>query len=82
MSSDAMQELARRSKAVYDARLRQRLEAEARGKFVAIEPDSGDYYLGNTLSEAIGASRKSHPDKLAYAMRIGESAAVKIGTKL
>jgi hypothetical protein len=46
---------------------------------VAIEPESGDYFLGNTLSDAIGAARRSHPDKLAHGMRVGHRAAVHFG---
>ena len=44
-----------------------------------IEPISGDYFLGQTLSEAIGASRSRHPDRLAHAMRVGHRAAVHFG---
>lgn len=46
---------------------------------VAIEPDSGDFFLGKTLSEAIQASRAAHPNCLAFAMRVGHSTAVNIG---
>ncbi len=82
MTTDILADLARRATAVYNQRLRSRLESEALGKFVAIEPDSGDFFLGATLSEALGASRKAHPDKLAYGMRVGQTAAVKIGVKM
>jgi hypothetical protein len=47
--------------------------------FVAIEPDSGEYFFGKTLSEAIQASRAAHPNRLAFAMRVGHSTAVNIG---
>jgi len=46
---------------------------------VAIEPKSGDHYVGRTLSEAIGAARKAHPDRLAYALRVGQEPAIQIG---
>jgi hypothetical protein len=82
MSTDVLADLARRATAVYNQQLRSRLETEAKGQFVAIEPDSGDFFLGATLSEAIGASRKAYPNKLAYGMRVGQSAAVKIGVKM
>jgi len=35
--------------------------------------------FGKTLSEAIQASRAAHPDRLAFAMRVGHDAAVHIG---
>jgi hypothetical protein len=46
---------------------------------VAIEPDSGEYFFGKTLSEAIQASRAAHPNRLAFAMRVGHSTAIDIG---
>ena len=48
--------------------------------FVAIEPISGEYFVGATLSEAIGAARKAYPYRLAYALRIGHRTAVHLGT--
>jgi hypothetical protein len=72
-------EFVRRAEEVYATRLRVVLEPEHVDEFVAIEPDSGDYFLGKTLSEAIGAARRSHPDRLAHAMRVGHKAAPHIG---
>jgi len=79
MVSQATTDVARRAKQLYDAKLRTKLEADHLNRFVAIEPDSGDYFLGQTLSEAIGASRAAHPDRLAFAMRVGHTAAVHLG---
>jgi hypothetical protein len=50
--------------------------------FVAIEPVSGDYFLGCTLSEAIGASRSKYPDRLAHALRVGHKAAIHFGLQI
>lgn len=67
------------SKSIYKERLRETLECSHRDQFVAIEPISGDYFLGQTWSEAIGASRAKHPDRLAHALRVGHPAAVHFG---
>jgi hypothetical protein len=40
-----------------EEKLRCHLEAAHLREFVAIEPDSGEYFLGKTLIEAIQASR-------------------------
>jgi hypothetical protein len=72
-------ELARNAERIYAERLKETLEAMHRGQFVAIEPQSGDHYLGRTLSEAIGVARQAHPDRLVYALRVGEETAVHIG---
>ena len=79
MVSNATEEVARRAEQLYVEKLRNRLEATNMNDFVAIESDSGDYFLGSTLSKAIQASRAKHPDRLAFAMRVGHDAAVHIG---
>jgi hypothetical protein len=72
----------RQAEKVYESRLRKILEPEHTDEFVAIEPVSGDYFLGRTLSEAIGAARRSHPDRLAHAMRVGHGAALHFGMQI
>ena len=71
--------VAARARIIYQDRLRTRLEPSHSDEFVAIEPVSGDYFLGQTLSEAIGASRAKYPDRLAHALRVGHRAAVHFG---
>jgi hypothetical protein len=73
---------ARRAEAIYAQRLKDTLEVTHPDAFVAIEPDSGDDFLGRTLSEAIGLARKAHPDRLAHAIRVGHRATVHFGTSL
>ena len=68
-----------RATELYETQLRHQLEQTNLHDFVTIEPDSGDYFFGKTLSEAIQASRRAYPDRLAFGMRIGYSAAVHIG---
>ena len=76
MTKPDVDEFVRRAEEVYNTRLRQILEPQHVDEFVAIEPESGDYFLGKTLSEAIGAARRSYPDRLAHAMRVGHKAAL------
>ena len=71
--------VAARARIIYQDRLRTLLEPSHSDEFVAIEPVSGDYFLGQTLSEAIGASRAKYPDRLAHALRVGHRAAVHFG---
>jgi hypothetical protein len=79
MTEPDVDEFVRRAEEIYATRLRAVLDPEHVDEFVAIEPDSGDYFLGKTLSEAIGAARRSHPDRLAHAMRVGHKAALHFG---
>lgn len=69
---------ARLAEAIYEQRLKEQLEKTNRNQFVSIEPISGDYFLGQTLSEAVGASRRAHPDRLCHTVRIGHRAAVRL----
>jgi hypothetical protein len=82
MNTDPLAELARRAENLYDQKLQAMLEPSHRDEFVAIEPISGDFYLGKTLSEAMGAARDAHPDRLAHAMRVGHQAALHFGVSL
>ncbi len=79
MVSKRTEDVVRRATQLYEEKLRENLEKTNMNDFVAIEPDSGEYFFGKTLSEAIQASRSAHPDRLAFAMRVGHSAAVQLG---
>ena len=63
----------------YEQELRASLEDTHPHAFVAIEPVSRTYYLGETLSEAGRKARKAFPDRLSFAMRVGHAAAIHIG---
>jgi hypothetical protein len=80
MNDETTRNLAERAERVYAERLKAVLERSHLNDFVAIEPISGDYFVATTLSEAVQAARKAHPDRLAYALRVGHRTAVHIGT--
>lgn len=82
MVSGNAESVARDARRIYDERLRSLLEESHMNEFVAIEPISGDYFLGPTLSEAIGASRTKYPKRLAHALRVGHKAAIHFGMQI
>lgn len=82
MASQVTLELSRRALALYESRLRATLETTNPNEFVAIEPESGDYFLGDTLSAAIQAARAAHPDRLPLTLRIGHPSTVELGVVL
>jgi hypothetical protein len=47
-------------------------ELEGQGGVVAIEPESGDYFVGKTLGAANDAAFAKYPDAWVYFVRIGE----------
>jgi len=79
MISEKSADVARRAKQLYEEKLRFMLENEQHGKYVAIEPESGDYFLGATYSEAVMTAREKHPDHISFVIRIGHDAAIHIG---
>jgi hypothetical protein len=79
MVSQNTKDVAREARRIYEEQLRASLEESHMNEFVAIEPISGEYFLGRTLSEAIGASRLKYPDRLAHALRVGHKAAIHFG---
>ncbi|CAD6492952.1 MAG: hypothetical protein CHKLHMKO_00381 [Candidatus Argoarchaeum ethanivorans] len=52
------------------------LQRDYRGKFVAIDVDSGDYFVGDTSVDAGKKARGTYPGKVFYLGRIGYRAAV------
>ena len=79
MVSSQTQSVAERAKRIYDERLRPALEAGHPGRFVAIEPDSGEYFLADTLDAAVRAARTKHPARLSHVLRVGHPAALHLG---
>ena len=77
-----LEELVRNAESLYEQKLKSELEVLHRDQFVAIEPISGEYFLGRSLSEALGAARAAHPDRLTHTMRIGHPAALHFGGKI
>ena len=71
--------ISEQAKLVYEAEYRSRLEADHFGEFVAIEPDSRDAFVAATFMEAAMKSKKRHPSKKSFVIRIGYPAAVHIG---
>lgn len=42
-----------------------------KGKIAAIDPETGEYFLGKTLLEAVAKGREKHPGKVFYTVRVG-----------
>ena len=71
-----MSPLARKATRLYQTKLKALLEPADIGKFAAIEPDSGDYFVASRMTEAMHEARLKHPDKRFFLIRIGFEAAV------
>lgn len=71
--------IAERAKRLYELELKDRLIVEHFDKFVAIEPTSKDYFVGNTFMDAALAGKAAYPDGKLFVLRVGHDAAVHIG---
>jgi hypothetical protein len=71
-------ERAERAEQLYKDHLQATLEATHRDDFVAIEPDSGDYYVAGTVENAVAAARQAHPTLYPHVIRIGHEASAAI----
>ena len=74
-------ELARRGQEYYDRVLRAKLEPHHKGKFLALEVETGDYELGDSQLEALDRVEAKHPDSVFYILRIGYRTAARIGAQ-
>ena len=79
MLSDQSSQVALESKKLYDERFREKLESSDHGKFVCIEPKSGDYFVGETFDDAVNQAIDAHPDRRTHTLRVGHSAALHLG---
>lgn len=65
--------MAEKAKAIYE-KIKDRLEAEHMGEVVAIDVESGDYFLGETGLEAARQAKARYPKRIPYLIRIGRPA--------
>jgi len=68
-----------RAKQIYADQLLPVLESQHMDRFVAIEPESGEYFLGSTFDEAVKSARTKYPTRLSHTIRIGHRAAFHLG---
>ena len=78
--NETLEKTADRAEEIFRGGIEKELLSQGQGGlFVAVEPDSGDYFLGKTISEANRASRAKYPGRLIHTFRVGHRAAVHVG---
>lgn len=73
------QEVARKGEKTYK-KVKDKLEKKYFGKFVAVEVESGKYFLGSDQIEAIKKAKQQFPKSIFYIARIGFRGAIKISS--
>lgn len=66
---------------IYSDRLRPLLEPAYRGKYVAIDVASGDYFVGDEILDAYQKASQKHPDRTFVFKHIGYLATRFIGSR-
>lgn len=79
MLSDESKRVAAKARSLYQETYRANLEKNNYGAFVCIEPESGDYFLGETFDDAVNKAIDVHPDRLTHTLRVGHVAALHLG---
>lgn len=70
--------IAERGEKIYQEQLKAILEKDHKGKFVAIEVESSQYFLGKSPEEALEKAKQEFPDKIFHLIRIGYSGVYKV----
>lgn len=65
------EELIQKGEKLYEEKLKDKLEKKYLGKFVAIEVDSSEFFIGDTLQQALEKAKKQFPDKIFHSIKIG-----------
>lgn len=71
-------QLAEIGKKIYYEKLKSKLESTHKGKIVAINPETGDYFIGKSILDAVKKGKKKFPDAIFYSVKIGYPAVVKL----
>lgn len=78
MISDETKSIIERSRQIYEQH-KEIWETEQRNRYVAIEPESGEFFLGDSFDEAVRVARTKYPARRSHTIRIGHEAAFHLG---
>lgn len=76
------EEVVRRGREIYERKIRAKVEPEHEGEFLAVDITDGSYEVGESDVEVSEAALRKNPEAVLYLMRIGRTAAYRIGAGL
>jgi hypothetical protein len=74
-------EIAEQGQALYEREIQGSLAAGDVGKFLVLDIETGDYELDTDDLAAVQRARAKRPDGAFYVLRVGHSAAYRLGLK-
>jgi hypothetical protein len=75
------EEMAQRGQALYESGIRQQVEAGNESKIVAIDIETGDFEVDETVMGATDRLFERHPDAQPWTLRIGHSGVYHFGAR-
>jgi hypothetical protein len=78
--SPAGADLTQRGQEMYERDILPTLDASARGKFLVLDVETGDYEFDRDELAALKRLRSRRPEALVYLLRVGFPAAYRIGS--
>lgn len=70
IAPEELQRIASEGAKIYEG-IRVQYDPKEKGRFLAIEVESKNAYLGSTSADAVASAREQHPNKLFYVVKIG-----------
>ena len=74
-------EIAQRGQALYDQQIRDQIDPGAKGKFLVLNIETGDYELDADELAALRRAKVKNPDAPLYILRVGYATAYRLGGK-
>jgi hypothetical protein len=74
-------EIAERGQDLYDREIRDKLDPSARGKFLVLDIETGEYEIDVDQRSALKRVRAKHPGAALYLLRVGHPTAYRLGRK-
>jgi hypothetical protein len=75
------EELAKRGQELYESKIRQQVEAGNAGKIVAIDIETGEFEVDETIVPATNRLFERHPNAQPWVIRIGHRAVYHFGSR-
>lgn len=75
------EEIAQRGQAIYDQRIRAHVETAHQGEFLVLNIETGEYEMDRNELAALQRAKAKNPDGAFYILRIGATAAYRLGKK-
>lgn len=65
-----LEEFSQKSVGFYN-KIKSKLETKLMGKFVALDHETSQYWIGETASEALTKAKEKYPNKIFYLIQVG-----------